>query len=145
MSAVVAEVVAQCTVGLLRPAQLPADDFLVGLLIGLHLAGGPQAADLLLVAEVVAGHPAVLLFAGQLHVDLHLLHIDSFFAVVGLLPVGILVRGLIYEGIDRARYGLCIKTIGGSIPIPKDSRFRFLKYCDCDSLAIFGTFWRNWN
>ena len=75
MSAVVAEVVAQRTVGLLRPAQLPADDFLVGLLIGLHLAGGPQAADLLLVAEVVAGHPAVLIFAGQLR----LLHIDSFF------------------------------------------------------------------
>ena len=54
MSAVVAEVVAQRTVGLLRAAQLPADDFLVGLLIGLRLAGGPQAADLLLVAEVVA-------------------------------------------------------------------------------------------
>ena len=113
----------------------------VGLHASLRLTGAPQAADLLLVAEVVAGRPAILLFAGQLpvaglRVDLRPLCIDSFFAAVGLLPVGILVRDLIYEGIDRASYGLCIKTRGGLIPIPKDSRFRFLKYRDSNSLAI---------
>ena len=68
----------------------------VGLLASLRLTGAPQAADLLLVAEVVAGRPAILLFAGQLpvaglRVDLRPLCIDSFFAAVGLLPVGILV------------------------------------------------------
>ena len=41
----IAEVVAQRAVGLLRAAQLPAAGFLICLLACLRLAGGPQAAD----------------------------------------------------------------------------------------------------